>query len=57
MIDPTNFIYVSIFILPVVVFSISLFIDREEGTLLPFHLFTAEIGRSSSFPRFCPRWP
>ncbi|MFA5006859.1 MAG: hypothetical protein WC509_05300 [Candidatus Izemoplasmatales bacterium] len=36
MIDPTNFIYVSIFILPVVVFSISLFIDREEGTLLPF---------------------
>ncbi len=36
LIDPTNFIYVSIFILPVVVFSISLFIDREEGTLLPF---------------------
>ncbi|HAQ56938.1 MAG TPA: hypothetical protein DCR44_06035 [Acholeplasmatales bacterium] len=36
VIDPTNFIYVSIFILPVVVFSISLFIDREEGTLLPF---------------------
>ena len=36
MIDPTNFIYVCIFILPVVVFSISLFIDREEGTLLPF---------------------
>ncbi len=34
--DPSNFIYVSIFILPVIIFSISLFIDREEGTLLPF---------------------
>jgi len=36
MIDPSNFIYISIFILPVIVFSISLFIDREEGTLMPF---------------------
>lgn len=33
--NPMNFIYVSIFILPVVLFSISMYIEREEGTLIP----------------------
>jgi ABC-type Na+ efflux pump permease subunit len=35
MIDPSNFIYITIFILPVIVFSISLFIEKEEKTLTP----------------------
>jgi len=29
----TNFLYISLFILPVIIFSISLFIEREEGTV------------------------
>jgi|GEM_PF-576949 len=33
--DSTNFLYISIFILPVIIFSISMFIEREENTLLP----------------------
>ncbi|MDD3477585.1 MAG: hypothetical protein PHP32_01750 [Candidatus Izemoplasmatales bacterium] len=35
-IHPSNFIFVAIFILPVVLFSISLFIEREEGSILPW---------------------
>lgn len=34
-VNASNFIYLSIFVLPVIVFSISLFIEREEGTLFP----------------------
>jgi hypothetical protein len=30
-----NFLYISIFILPVIIFSISMFIEREENTFLP----------------------
>lgn len=33
--DQSNFIYFNIFILPVIIFSISIFIGREEETLLP----------------------
>lgn len=33
--DKSNFIYFNIFILPVIIFSISMFIGREEHTLLP----------------------
>ena len=33
--DQSNFIYFNIFILPVIIFSISMFIGREEETLLP----------------------
>jgi hypothetical protein len=33
--DSTNFLYISIFILPVIIFSISMFIEREEKTFLP----------------------
>jgi hypothetical protein len=33
--DSTNFLYISIFILPVIIFSISMFIEREENTFLP----------------------
>ncbi|MBU1144691.1 MAG: ABC transporter permease [Firmicutes bacterium] len=34
-INPSNFIYITIFILPVIIFSISMFIEREENTLIP----------------------
>jgi len=34
-IDISNFIFFNIFILPVIIFSISMFIGREEHTLLP----------------------
>jgi len=33
--DHTNFIYFNIFILPVIVFSVSMYIGREENSLLP----------------------
>lgn len=33
--DSTNFLYISIFVLPVIIFSISMFIEREENTILP----------------------
>lgn len=33
--DSTNYLYISIFVLPVIIFSISMFIEREENTLLP----------------------
>jgi len=36
--EQSNFIYFNIFILPVIVFSISMFIGREEETLLPLHI-------------------
>jgi ABC-type Na+ efflux pump permease subunit len=34
-INPSNIIYVSIFIVPVILFSISMYIEKEENTLLP----------------------
>ncbi|MFA5741913.1 MAG: hypothetical protein WC874_03435, partial [Candidatus Izemoplasmatales bacterium] len=30
-----NFLYISIFVLPVIIFSISMFIEREEKTFVP----------------------
>lgn len=33
--NPSNFIYVSVFVLPVILFSISMYIEKEEGTILP----------------------
>ena len=37
-IDPLLFVYVSIFILPVITHSIVLFIEREENSVLPISL-------------------
>ncbi|MDD3122946.1 MAG: hypothetical protein PHC62_05430 [Candidatus Izemoplasmatales bacterium] len=34
-INPANIVYVSIFIVPVILFSISMYIEKEENTLLP----------------------
>lgn len=43
-IDPLIFVYITVFIIPVVTFSISIFIENEERTLFPLAL-----GKSSSF--------
>ncbi len=34
-VDPLNYIFVSVFILPVIIFSVSLYIEHNEGKLLP----------------------
>jgi hypothetical protein len=37
-IDPSLFVYITVFIIPVITFSISIFIEHEEKTLLPLAL-------------------